>query len=397
MKFLANSKTDNHLKTLTEKLEQYDEALFAVAFLKVSGLTRLILTLKKFLKSGKRISIIAGQSFALTQPEALHTLRKLFQIYPTSKIYLAKANSVISVFHPKLYLFKSRIDCCIISGSANITEGGLINNKETSLISICKDTDEIWKEANGYFNSLLCSDNANEATLLVIKQYETFYEQQKHYNKKAKVIPTKTKSQIAFDYHNLLKHFLKFDNVKRQERFKNKLLNYKDAKEVLNEIADNTKLTQKQFEPLLDRLVGSKEEYSLWHSGSLFRLRRSVYPFFKEFRDLVRYIRENKSLPASVVFKYAKEKVKLIDGAAVNYITEIMMTYNYIDFANMNRNPITVLKQEGGVNIKAHSSSFKEFDYEEYCELIKEISSELGIRNMLEADTFFNEIYWKIK
>lgn len=397
MKFLANGKADNHLKTLTENLEQYDDAFFAVAFLKVSGLTKLIPTLKKFLKSGKRISIIAGQNFALTEPEALHTLRKLFQLFPTSKIYLAKANSASNVFHPKLYLFKSKNECCIISGSANITDGGLINNKEASLVAQCNDTDEVWKEATNYCNSLVSSENSDEATLLVIKQYETFYEQQKQYNKKAKPIPTRTKSQIAFDYHNLLKHFQKFDNAKRQDRFKDKLQNYKEAKKVLDEIADNPKLTQKQFEPLLDTLVGSKEDYNLWHSGSLFRLRRFVYPYYKEFRDLARYIRENKSLPASVVFKNAKEKVKLIEGAAVNYITEIMMTYNYNDFANMNRNPITVLKKEGGVNIKAHSSSFTEFDYEEYCELVKEISSDLGLRNMLEADTFFNEVYWKIK
>lgn len=397
MKFLANGKADNHLKTLTENLEQYDNAFFAVAFLKVSGLTKLITPLKKFLKSGKRISIIAGQNFALTEPEALHTLRRLFQLFPTSKIYLAKANSASNVFHPKLYLFKAKNDCCIISGSANITDGGLTNNKEASLVAQCNDTDEVWKEASSYYGSLVSSDNADEATLLVIKQYETFYEQQKQYNKKAKPIPTKTKSKIAFDYHNLLKHFQKFDNAKRQERFKDKLQNYNEAKKVLDEIADNSKLTQKQFEPLLDTLVGSKEDYNLWHSGSLFRLRRFVYPYYKEFRDLVRYIRENKSLPASVVFKNAKEKVKLIEGASVNYITEIMMTYNYNDFANMNRNPITVLKKEGGVNIKAHSSSFTEFDYEEYCELVKEISSELGLKNMLEADTFFNEIYWKIK
>lgn len=397
MKFLANGKIDNHFKTLTENLEQYDEAFFAVAFLKVSGLAKFLPTLKKFLKLGKRISIIAGQNFALTEPEALHTLRKLFQPFLTSKIYLANANSVNSVFHPKLYLYKSKDNCCIISGSANITDGGLTNNKEASLIVECKDTEEVWKEASSYYNNLVSSDNANEATLLVIKQYETFYEQQKQYNKKAKPIPTKTKSQIAFDYHNLFKHFQKFDNSKRQERFKEKLQNYKEAKKVLDEIADNPKLTQTQFEPLLDSLVGSKEDYNLWHSGSLFRLRRFVYPYYKEFRDLVRYIRANKSLPASVVFKNAKEKVKLIEGAAVNYITEIMMTYNYNDFANMNRNPITVLKKEGGVNIKAHSSSFTEFNYEEYCELVKEISSELGLRNMLEADTFFNEIYWKIK
>jgi len=397
MKFLTNAKSDNHLITLTSNLKHYDEAFFAVAFLKASGLTKLLPTVKEFLKSGGQISIIAGQNFALTEPEALHILRKLFQIYPTSKLYLAKANSASSVFHPKLYLFKLNNECCIISGSANITEGGLMNNKETSLVANITVTDIIWTNAKLYFDDLVSADNADEATLLVIKQYETFYEQQKQYNKKAKPIPTKTKSQLAFDYSNLLKHFKKFDNTKRQENFKTKTSNYKEAKKVLDEIADNSRLTQNQFEPLLDTLVGSKEEYNLWHSGSLFRLRRFVYPYYKEFRDLVRYIRENKSLPASVVFKNAKEKVKLIEGAAVNYITEIMMTYNYNDFANMNRNPITVLKKEGGVNIKAHSSSFTELDYEEYCELVKEISLKLGLRNMLEADSFFNEIYWKIK
>jgi hypothetical protein len=86
-----------------------------------------------------------------------------------------------------------------------------------------------------------------------------------------------------------------------------------------------------------------------------------------------------------------------IDGAAVNYVTEIMMTYNNRDFANMNRNPITVLKQEAGANIKAHSSSFTSDEYQEYCTLIKEISGELGLKNMLEADSYFNDIYWKIK
>lgn len=366
--------------------------------MKISGLNKLIQTIKDFLKSGGHISIIAGQNFALTEPEALHLLRKLFQTYPTSKLYLAKANSASSIFHPKLYLFKSKNDCCIISGSANITEGGLANNKETSLIADCNETDTIWKEAKKYFDSLLIPDNADEATLLVIKQYETFFEQQKQHNKKSKPIPTKTKSQLAFDYGNLLKHFQKFDNAKRQENYKDKLYSYKLAKKVLDEIADKSSLTQKQFEPLLDTLVvGSKEEFRLWHSGSLFRLRRSVYPYYKEFHDLVSYIRENKSLPARVVFENAKEKVKMIEGAAVNYITEIMMTYNNNDFANMNKNPITVLRKEGGVNIKASTSSYTGIDYEEYCDLVKEISAKLGLQNMLEADSFFNDIYWKIK
>lgn len=397
MKFLANTKSANHLTVLTDNLKLYDEVFFAVAFLKVSGLNKLIQTIMEFLKSGGQITIIAGQNFALTEPEALHTLRKLFLTSPTSKLYLAKADSVNSIFHTKLYLFKYKSDCCIISGSANITGGGLTTNKETSLIANCNDTDTTWKEAKKYFDTLVSADNASEATLLVIKQYETFYEQQKQHNKKAKPIPTRTKSQLAFDYANLLKHFKKFNNKQRQENFKEKLSHYKQARQILDEIADNPKLTQKQFEPLLDRLVGSKEENNLWHSGSLFRLRRSVYPYYKEFRDLVRYIRENKSSSATVVFKNAKEKVKKIEGAAVNYIAEILMTYNQNEFANMNRNPITVLRTEGGVNLKSHSSSFTEVDYAEYCDLVKEISEKLALRNMLEADSFFNEIYWEIK
>lgn len=398
MKFLANiNKTENHLATITENLKVHDQAFFAVAFLKTSGLNILIKPFKDFLKSGGQLTIAVGQNFALTEPNALLELRNLFKPFPTSKLFLAKANVATNVFHPKLYLFKSQKDCCVISGSANITKGGLIDNKETSIVADCNENDAVWKDAKSYFDTLLNLENSDEATLLVIKQYETFFEQQKQYNKRAKPIPTKTKSQLAFDYNNLVKHFKKFNNSERQENFKEKLNKYKKAKAILDQIADNTRLTQAQFEPLLDSLVGSKDEYNLWHSGSLFRLRRSVYPYFKEFRDLVRYIRDNKNQSADIVFENAKEKVKMIEGAAVNYITEIMMTYNNKEFANMNKNPLTVLRTEGGVNIKASSSSFSGADYDEYCELIKEICSKLGLQNMLEADSFFNEIYWEIK
>ncbi|MFN8143511.1 MAG: phospholipase D-like domain-containing protein [Bacteroidia bacterium] len=398
MKFLANiNKTENHLTTITEKLKIHNQAFFAVAFLKNSGLNNLTKPIKAFLKSGGKLIIVAGQNFALTEPKALHELHNLYKPFPTSKLFLAKAKVAASVFHPKLYLFQSNKDCCVISGSANITKGGLIDNKETSIIADCIETERIWIDAKIYFDNLLNLENSDEATLLVIKQYETFFEQQKQYNKKAKPIPTKTKSQLAFDYNNLVKYFKKFNTSERQENFKEKLNNYKIAKTILEEIAENSHLTQAQFEPLLDRLVGSKEDYNLWHSGSLFRLRRSVYLYYKKFRELVRYIRDNKNQPADIVFENAKKKVKMIEGAAVNYITEIMMTYNNKDFANMNKNPLTVLRKEGGVNIKASSSSFTGLDYKEYCELIKEICNKLGLQNMLEADSFFNEIYWEIK
>ena len=70
------------------------------------------------------------------------------------------------------------------------------------------------------------------------------------------------------------------------------------------------------------------------------------------------------------------------------------MTYQPDRFANLNLNPITVLKEEAGVFYKATSDSFNGDDYEEYCEVINEICQELGLKNMLEADSFINEVYW---
>lgn len=88
--------------------------------------------------------------------------------------------------------------------------------------------------------------------------------------------------------------------------------------------------------------------------------------------------------------------VSNIKGAAANYVAEIMMTYNPIECANIDRNPITVLRNAGGVKLKAHSSSFNGNDYQEYCTIIKDISEMLTLKDMLEADTFFNDIYWEI-
>jgi hypothetical protein len=40
MKFLANKETNNHLKVFSENLELHEEAYFAVAFLKASGINQ---------------------------------------------------------------------------------------------------------------------------------------------------------------------------------------------------------------------------------------------------------------------------------------------------------------------------------------------------------------------
>jgi HKD family nuclease len=398
MKLIKNTDEQNHLEVIIANLKRSNEAYIAIAFLKESGLNKLFEQIKTFLKLEGRITIIAGQNFAFTEPKALHSIRNLLEKYKHSKLYLVKAESRINVFHPKLYLFRKDDDCCVISGSANLTAGGLTSNHESSLLVNCNVDSELWKDSVDYINFLTSSELSDEATLLVIKQYETFYKEQKQHNKRSKAYQSKNKSRRNFNYHFLVDFFNTFDNDERGEYFEEKKYAYNQAKIILNKIAKNSELKQIEFEGYLDSLVvGDQDEFRYWHSGSLYRLRRSVFPHFKKFQELVRFIKDHKNRKPEFVFPRAMEIVKDIEGASVNYVTEIMMTYNPVDFANMNKNPLTVLRKEGGLNIKATPTSYSGLDYKEYCEIIKEISQKLNLKNMLEADSFFNDIYWKIK
>lgn len=396
MEFISNN-DEGHIKQLNKFIEQADEIWMAVAFVKMSGVNLLLPSIKKAIAKKSKVQMVAGQHFSLTEPKALYQVRNLFKNSQLSKLYLAHAVSKTVIFHPKLYLFKIGSKGIIVTGSTNITQGGLAKNIECSLCVECNTTDAVWKDAKQFIDNLLLPENAEEATLLAIKRYESFYESQKKLHGMVRATPDRKKNQLEFNYANLLRYFKTYNNKKRDEIFAEKTGHYKEAKKILDRIANDTNLTKEKFIPLLEELVSKKGERGWWHSGSLFRKRRQVFPYYKAFQKLVQYIKQNSNQSPSVLFDNAKAQVEKIEGAGVNYITEIMMTYNPIKYANLNKNPITVLIEEGDVFIKTHRNSFTGIDYEEYCELVAEISSKLGLRNMLEVDSFFNDIYWKIK
>lgn len=299
-----------------------------------------------------------------------------------------------SAFHPKIYLGECIKRVKLTIGSANLTDGGLIDNKECSLTIDVLKSAAIFVEIESFLNHL--SSGSQKSTLLGILQYQTQYNHQNSLRKKLeKLSPNKN---IAFDYDTLKSWLIDYraeNDV--NEIFVRKSRHYDEAKVILDTIADEKNLTTRRFIPLFEKLVGSKTQNALWHSGSIFRMKSKVFNHPKHFQYLVRYIRANKSKSPSKVFEGAKQRVDIIEGSGINTVTEIMMTYNRRQFANLNKNPITVLKEEGGVALKAHRNSFTGKDYEVYCNLVTEISYQLGLRNMLEADSFFNDIYWQIE
>ena len=333
----------------------------------------------------------------MTEPETLKELFKLCKNKRNANLFLDKAEDKTKVFHPKLFLFKSNEEVTIISGSANITSGGLTSNQEVSLyINTYKNSTE-WENAKAYFKHITNEEYASLVNLMLIKRYEQFYKEQESIRKHQKATPEKRGSEYSFDYKKLKQHFKNYRTEQSKKNFEEREKKYKQAKKLLNEIVESPRLTQNRFENIIDALVGAAGLKPLWQSGSLFRHRFKVYECKNEFRNLVNFINKHQHESASLVFEGAKELVKQVGGARINYVTEMMMTFQPNRFANLNNNPITVLDEEAGVYFKSHSNSFNGNDYAEYCLLIKEIAQKLELKNMLEVDSFFNDIYWLLK
>lgn len=395
VELLTNATENNHLNALNQLLPEADEVYMATAFLRVSGLSQLLSGIRNCLSNGGKVTMVIGKNFAQTEPEALRKLHQLSVKQGNLLIRFSLGLEEHGTFHPKVFLVRKGRDADIITGSANITGGGLVSNEECSIWVQTKSTEDIYKETKKYLLGLTSDKYSEDLTLLVISKYETYFNQFKNIRKTIKQSP-EHKGELEFNYTNLLKHLKAFDKEQRVNLQASKKRSYQKARKILDEIAYGNRLTEQKFADLLDELVGKAGGGRLWHSGSLYRHRRLVYPNYKKFKHLVRYAIENANSDPAVVYAHAKELVMEIDGAGPNYVAEILMTIRPKKFANLNRNPIKVLRDEAGVSLKATSGSFTGDDYSEYCSLVKEICKKLELEDMLEADTFFNEIYWKI-
>lgn len=199
-----------------------------------------------------------------------------------------------------------------------------------------------------------------------------------------------------YNLDRLRRHFDNLDKGKLQQEFELKRDFYLEAKQILDQIAVREHSTE-EFKEMIENLVGKKGKLGLWYSNGMYRHKGKIFDQQSKFRNLILVIKVNIDKRPSIIFNLAKKEVDKIGGVGPNFIGEIMMTYAPEKLANINRNPITVLKKEGDVDIKGHSSSFDGNDYEEYNSIIGEIAEALGLQDRLEADYFFNSIYQKVK
>lgn len=125
----------------------------AVAFAKESGLERM--ELESWCAADRRLQLLAGTDFALTQLDVLKRLEPL----PGTACRVYHSEPGVT-FHPKLYLLDKGSSRVAYVGSSNFTSGGLFTNVEANVrLEGPADAPEIVAAAS-YFGGLFESEFA---------------------------------------------------------------------------------------------------------------------------------------------------------------------------------------------------------------------------------------------
>ncbi len=398
MRIIDNYST-KHSTIIQECLAQCDEAIFMVAFLKKSGLEILLSSVEDALKRSVELKIICGLDFYQTEPDALKLLSSISKNHHNLKIYIynSKANST---FHPKVYFFKNNKECCLITGSANFTSGGLQNNIEFSTLTKFEHASEQLKAYQKNLNSIM--DNSRIADDIEISKYSRKFRIHQENEKSARDKSTKEEKALFNLDTNLIEKELNlyFKDDKEQKDYQSRVSNYKNAKSHLEKIR-TANLSEKEFFDLYEKLVGKAGEKSLWHSGSIYRGKSKVQKHHLRFKELLDEIYSNLDKDSyelySLVQVYIKHgSNKKIDGMGPNILTEIFNTYRPSKFGVLNDNPLTSIKFFGFEDFP-NSQSFKPENYRDFNLLLTGIMKAYKLTDLGQVDHFLNYIYWKHK
>lgn len=173
--------TDNVNESLFRQLKPTfitaNEIKFGVAFVKHSGLSLIEDDIIGCLKNGGKVEFLLGLDFRITDPKALRSLYDMSNSGLNIKSFCFSDPSIhdTPVYHPKIYLIRTKDRAIISVGSSNLTSGGLKDNIEINAIIKADIKEELVSDIYGIYNGLKFQKGRFEPDLEYIEAYEEAY------------------------------------------------------------------------------------------------------------------------------------------------------------------------------------------------------------------------------
>ena len=148
---------------------KYSKLRMLVAFVKQSGVGRLLHNFMNFRNSGGEIEAVVGIDQHITSFQAIQQLSTL----SNNNLYIHHDRGA-SCFHPKVFIFeKNNIPEAIFVGSSNLTTGGLFSNYEANVLLSPQGTEEdklFLAEIGDFYSSILRDSNTQKAQSQLLSQ-----------------------------------------------------------------------------------------------------------------------------------------------------------------------------------------------------------------------------------
>lgn len=339
------------------------------------------------------LELYCGLSQCVSHPDALWQVFKMFGKARTAKLYLWDQPQ--QIFHPKVYAFFSNSSLTLVIGSANLTSGGMLKNLELSAIQTVAANSDVAHAIKTFRSEV--AGLVEPAGELGLSQYRRKYEIYKAKREKAEKEAKREIEKVRELKLKIIKGYLsRYHRDGKDQDFQKRRARYRQAKKVLEKIADTPHVRKSSFLQLYRELVGGGKARALWYSSGLARSRTEVARHYSEVVSLVRQIRANAKKSPEIVFQIGRARIRGIRGFGVNLLTEVMHTLGPDRFAVLNKNPLTTLKTFGCAPFPS-PNSLKPDGYAKFNNIVDEVKKECGFQSMSQVDHFLSYVYWSEK
>lgn len=391
IQLLLNDDSTNHRMEIEALFEDAQRFECMVAFAKMSGWRDIKAPLEKALSEGMKARLAVGLNFYHTDPDLLLALFRLGDKHKHQlKLYLSDSQYT---FHPKIYAFESSDVCKVVVGSANFTQGGLVENYEASVL-IDDPRGAMMEQITGHFDHLIENDEIVLATKQRIEAYAKDHEIHaawKHFaRRRAKhaVVSGEASLDMLAGYLRMMQEGGELSKFAAQMNLRRE--NLVVAPTQLRSIVEWDRGTADDFLSEYEHLI------DLFHSGGLHRAKTRITAQREDFVRAVASIIDHADSSPHDAFATLHAAFANIKGAGINLLTEILHTLDNTRFAVMNQNAVAGLRLAGydEFPLRPSKGSVSSDKYQLYCDHADAVLKALGLRDFTELDALFNYVYW---
>jgi hypothetical protein len=344
------------------------------------------------LERGCHIELFVGTDFYQTDPSALREAEALLRGRTGCALWMCRRSSK-SVFHPKLYVFESDREIIVVVGSANLTSGGLRDNREVCCSFSVSPGSATARQLETIFASYRSDKDIHQATLLDIARYEGEWARFHRHMKKAEREAVKEIKALPSIREDRLQRYVReyLSCEKEQEDYRFRMRNYARIPALLDSLI--LAKTRAGFLEIYEQLVGKKGQRGLWHSRGLFRKKNQVADGFLETCVMIRTVREHPEALATELFELGTPYRRRVTGLGVNVLTEVMNSYYPDRCPVLNNNSLGSLRHLAIGQFRG-PQDFKAEDYGRFTEILDYLRDLCSFDSMGRVDHLLNYVYW---